>query len=98
MMAVMRATGAACPASIGTAGAIRTIGERGLEHTLQLSRLVAGHLAAGDFALNEVVDLRFEIARRRLGAARLVAGLARFTRRIDLLQPPQPPPLTALPA
>jgi hypothetical protein len=72
--------------AIGAAGAIRSIGERGLEHTLQLSRLVAGQLAAGDFALNEVVDLRFEIGGRWLGAARLVAGLARLQRGIDIRQ------------
>jgi hypothetical protein len=32
------------------------------EDALQLGRLVAGQLAAGNFAIHEVVDLRLEIA------------------------------------
>ena len=32
------------------------------EDALQLGRLVAGQLAAGNFAIYEVVDLRLEIA------------------------------------
>ena len=52
--------------AIGAAGTTRTVGERGLEDALQLGRLVAGQLAAGDFAVDQVVDLRFEIGGRGL--------------------------------
>jgi hypothetical protein len=70
----IRTTGTTC--TVRSAGAV---GERGLEHALQFGGLVAGQLAAGDFAIDEVVDPGFEIAGRRPGAARLVAGPAACT-------------------
>ena len=61
MVAVMRAPGAT--GTTGRAAATGgAIGERRLEHALQLGGLVAGQLAAGNFAIYEVVDLRLEIA------------------------------------
>ena len=104
MMAVMRAAGAArttgsagltdCssrPRGIRTAGIRRragTIGKSVREHTLQFRRLRAGQFATGNFAGNQVIDLRLQIAGRRTGAAGRSsdAGTAALQRGIDIGQ------------
>src|SRR5258707_10666608 len=65
----------------GTAG---TIGEGGLEDALQFGGLVAGQLARGDLAADEVVDLGLDVA--GLAAAGLVAGAAGLDLGIDVGQ------------
>src|ERR1700676_4000459 len=75
-----RATGTTC-----TVRTARAVGERGLEHALQFGGLVAGQLAAGDFALDQVVDLGFQIA-GWFCATGLVAGPAALQRGIDIGQ------------
>ena len=67
-------------------GAAGTVGERRLEDALQFGGLVAGQLAAGDFAADQIVDLRLEIVGRGSGAAGLVARPARLQRGIDIGQ------------
>src|SRR5258708_15393529 len=64
----VRATGATW-----TAGATGAIGERCLEDALQFGGLIAGQLAAGHFAGNQVVDLRLQIAGRGPCAASRIA-------------------------
>src|SRR5882672_8275449 len=86
----MMAVGAACASrTAGTArsaGPTGAIGEGGLEDALQFGGLVAGQLAAGDFAVDQVVDFGLQIIRRRSGAAGLVAGPALLQRGIDIGQ------------
>ena len=79
MVAVMRGAGAAWIPDLrwsaacrrgacSTAGRRRagTVGERRLEDALQFGGLIAGQLAAGYFAGNQVVDLRLQIAGREV--------------------------------
>src|SRR3954454_939083 len=80
-MVAMAVMGAAC--ATGIAG---TVGERGLEDALQLGGLVAGQFAAGNFAVDEIVDLRLEIAGRGSRATGLVARAPRLQRGIDIRQ------------
>src|SRR6267154_348228 len=88
----MMAVGAACAicttwttCTVRTASPAGTVGERGLEHALQFGGLVAGQLAAGDFALDQVVNLGLQIA-GWFCAAGLVAGPAALQRGIDIGQ------------
>jgi len=48
------------------------------EHALEFVGLVAGQFAAGNFAIDEIVDLRLEIAGRGSRAAGLVARAPRL--------------------
>ena len=63
-----------------------TVGEGGLEDALQFGGLIAGQLAAGNFAGDKVVDLRFEIGGRGVACRWPVAGTAGLHRRIDIGQ------------
>jgi hypothetical protein len=74
------------PRATVTTGAAGTgpMRERRLEDALQFAGLIAGQLAAGHFAIDEVVDLRLEIARRGPRAAGFIAGATRLYRRIDV--------------
>src|SRR6185437_3103559 len=70
----VRRTGAA-----GAAGAVGTAGECVLKDALQLGGLLCGQLAARNFAGNQAVDLRLDVAgsgRLRTGAARTVRSAA----------------------
>src|ERR1700681_4107473 len=76
-------------AAVRTAGATRTtgaIGERCLEDALQFGGLVAGQLAAGHFASNQVVDLRLQIAGRGPCAASRITRPAALQRGVDVGQ------------
>src|ERR1700723_2204191 len=53
------------------------VGEGCRENTLQLGGLIAGQLAAGDFAGDQGVDLRLQVAGRGTAAAGAGAGVAR---------------------
>src|SRR5205823_14779309 len=61
-----------------------TVGKGRLEDALQLGGLVAGQLAAGHFAGDQIVDLRLQVVGRRSGAAGLIAGPAALQRRVDV--------------
>src|ERR1700749_4172268 len=70
-------------------GATRTAGTAGegcLEHALQFAGLIGGQFAARDFAGNQAVDLRFDIAGRRTCAAAGAARIAALQRRVDVGQ------------
>ena len=85
MMTVMRGAGTAGTLRAtgltdrgGGARGIRTagirlpggaIGKRSRKDALQFRRLRGGQFAAGNFAGNQAVDLRLQIARRRTGTA-----------------------------
>ena len=72
-----RAPGGGPPAPPGPpASPAGAVGERRLEDALQFGGLIAGQLAAGNFAGDQVVDLRFQVVGRRPRAAGLVAGAA----------------------
>ena len=73
-----------CAAGIGRAAG--AVGERGLEDPLQFGGLGAGELAAGHLARNQVVDLRLQIAGRRICAAGRGARAAALQRGIDIRQ------------
>ena len=69
-----------------TTGATGAIGERCLEDPLQFGGLIAGQLAAGHFAGNQVVDLRLQIAGRGPCAASRIARPAALQRGVDVGQ------------
>src|SRR5260370_7462014 len=71
-------TGAARTRRAGTA-----IGKRRLEDALQLGGLIAGQLATGHFARDQVVDLGLQISGRRGCAAARTARAAALQRGVD---------------
>src|SRR5882757_8107051 len=87
-MGAASATGTACAArttrAIGTAAG--AVGESGLEDALQFGGLIAGQLAAGDLALDQIVDLGFQVIGRGSRPDGLVAGAAGLDRGIDIGQ------------